>query len=394
MQFARRLESVAAFRVMTLLEAAQAREAAGHDVIHLEVGEPDFPTPAAVIAAGQAALAAGQTRYTPACGLPALREAIAADYQRRHGVTVSPSRIIITPGASGALLLATLLCAERGDSVLMADPTYPCNRHFMGLVDAQLDVVPVSAASGWQLTAELADDFWRENTRAVMVASPSNPTGHVLSPEELKALGELCQSRDAQLLVDEIYQGLTYGVPAHTALAECPDAFVINSFSKYFGMTGWRLGWLVAPEAAVEPLSRLAQNVFLAASTPAQHAALAAFTPECETELERRRQVLEARRGVLLDGLERLGLAPSVPPQGAFYVWLDISHLSDDSEAFCRALLEEENVAITPGTDFALAEGRRHVRIAFTADEARLREALARMERFLERRVTRAGVSA
>ncbi|NVN54383.1 aminotransferase class I/II-fold pyridoxal phosphate-dependent enzyme [bacterium Scap17] len=394
MQFARRLESVAAFRVMTLLEAAQAREAAGHDVIHLEVGEPDFPTPAPVITAGQAALAAGQTRYTPACGLPALREAIAADYQRRHGVTVSPSRIIITPGASGALLLATLLCAERGDSVLMADPTYPCNRHFMGLVDAQLDVVPVSAASGWQLTAELADDFWRENTRAVMVASPSNPTGHVLSPEELKALGELCQSRDAHLLVDEIYQGLTYGVPAHTALAECPDAFVINSFSKYFGMTGWRLGWLVAPEAAVEPLSRLAQNVFLAASTPAQHAALAAFTPECETELERRRQVLEARRGVLLDGLERLGLAPSVPPQGAFYVWLDISHLSDDSEAFCRALLEEENVAITPGTDFALAEGRRHVRIAFTADKARLREALARMERFLERRATRAGVSA
>ncbi|WP_284893088.1 aminotransferase class I/II-fold pyridoxal phosphate-dependent enzyme [Cobetia amphilecti] len=383
MPFARRLESVAAFRVMTLLEAAQAREAAGHDVIHLEVGEPDFPTPAPVIAAGQAALAAGQTRYTPACGLPALREAIAADYQRRHGVTVSPSRIIITPGASGALLLATLLCAERGDSVLMADPTYPCNRHFMGLVDAQLDVVPVNAESGWQLTAELADDFWRENTRAVMVASPSNPTGHVLSPEELKALGELCQSRDAHLLVDEIYQGLTYGVPAHTALAECPDAFVINSFSKYFGMTGWRLGWLVAPEAAVEPLSRLAQNVFLAA-----------FTPECEAELERRRQVLEARRGVLLAGLERLGLAPSVPPQGAFYVWLDISHLSDDSEAFCRALLEEENVAITPGTDFALAEGRRHVRIAFTADEARLREALARMERFLERRATQAGVSA
>ncbi|MCO7232734.1 MULTISPECIES: aminotransferase class I/II-fold pyridoxal phosphate-dependent enzyme [unclassified Cobetia] len=394
MSFARRLESVAAFRVMTLLEAAQAREAAGHDVIHLEVGEPDFPTPAPVIAAGQAALAAGQTRYTPACGLPALREAIAADYQRRHGVTVSPSRIIITPGASGALLLATLLCAERGDSVLMADPTYPCNRHFMGLVDAQLDVVPVSAASDWQLTAELADDFWRENTRAVMVASPSNPTGHVLSPEELKALGELCQSRDAHLLVDEIYQGLTYGVPAHTALAECPDAFVINSFSKYFGMTGWRLGWLVAPEAAVEPLSRLAQNVFLAASTPAQHAALAAFTPECEAELERRRQVLEARRGVLLAGLERLGLAPSVPPQGAFYVWLDVSHLTDDSEAFCRALLEEEDVAITPGTDFALAEGRRHVRIAFTADEARLCEALARMERFLERRVTRAGVSA
>ena len=227
-----------------------------------------------------------------------------------------------------------------------------------------------------------------------MVASPSNPTGHVLLPEELKALGELCQSRDAHLLVDEIYQGLTYGVPAHTALAECPDAFVINSFSKYFGMTGWRLGWLVAPEAAVEPLSRLAQNVFLAASTPAQHAALAAFTPECEAELERRRQVLEARRGVLLAGLERLGLAPSVPPQGAFYVWLDISHLSDDSEAFCRALLEEENVAITPGTDFALAEGRRHVRIAFTADEARLREALARMERFLERRATQAGVSA
>ncbi|WP_192035894.1 aminotransferase class I/II-fold pyridoxal phosphate-dependent enzyme [Halomonas sp. YLGW01] len=385
MSFSARLDRVQPFRVMSLLEVAQAREAAGHDVIHLEVGEPDFATPEPVIAAGQQALAAGQTRYTPAAGLPALREAIAGHYAEHFGARVDPGRIIVTPGASGALLLASQLLVQRGDRVLMADPTYPCNRHFMALAEAELDTVAVGPESGWQLDAGLIARHWREATRLAMLATPSNPTGHTLDAGQIAAVAETVAARGGALLVDEIYQGLTYDVAPVSAAAMAPEAYVVNSFSKYFGMTGWRLGWLVAPEDAVEPLTRLAQNVFLAAPTPSQHAALAAFTPECRDELERRRRELHRRRDALLEGLAGLELAPSLPPQGAFYLWLDISRYSRDSQAFCRRLLEEENVAITPGIDFAVRGGEHHVRIAFTAEVSRLEEAVARLGRFLAR---------
>ncbi|WP_075879519.1 aminotransferase class I/II-fold pyridoxal phosphate-dependent enzyme [Vreelandella massiliensis] len=377
-----RVAKVAPFRVMHLLEMAQAREAAGHDVIHLEVGEPDFPTPEPVIAAGQEALAQGRTRYTPAAGLPALREAIARHYAEHFGAAVDPSRIIVTPGASGALLLASQLLVEAGDRVLMADPNYPCNRHFMALAGAEVGAVSVGRDSGWQLNGALVAEHWRPETRLAMLASPSNPTGHTL---DAAALAGAVAERGGTLLVDEIYQGLNYDEAPLSALSLSNDAFVVNSFSKYFGMTGWRLGWLVAPEAAIEPLTRLAQNVFLAAPTPSQHAALAAFTPECREILEARRQTLKARRDVLLQGLARLGLAPDVPPQGAFYLWLDISRYSRDSQAFCQRLLEEESVAITPGVDFAVRGGEHHVRIAFTNDVARLEEAVERIARFVSR---------
>ncbi|WP_254276399.1 pyridoxal phosphate-dependent aminotransferase [Halomonas sp. 3H] len=385
MSWSSRIERIAPFRVMSLLETAQAREAAGHDVIHLEVGEPDFPTPEPVVAAGREALAAGHTRYTPAAGLPALREAIAGHYATHFGAEVDPRRILVTPGASGALLLASQLLAGPGDRVLMADPNYPCNRHFMALAGAEVDAVPVGPASGWQLDAALVEANWHEATRLAMLATPSNPTGHMLDAGQLAAVAETVAARGGHLLVDEIYQGLCYDLAPLSVAAITPDAFVVNSFSKYFGMTGWRLGWLLAPEAAVEPLTRLAQNVFLAASTPAQHAALAAFTPECRELLEARRVELGRRRDALLAGLARLGLAPSLPPQGAFYLWLDISRYSDDSQAFCRRLLEEESVAITPGIDFALRGGEHHVRIAFTTGIARLEEAVSRLERFLAR---------
>ncbi|RCV90385.1 pyridoxal phosphate-dependent aminotransferase [Billgrantia montanilacus] len=380
-----RVDRVAPFRVMSLLEIAQAREAAGHDVIHLEVGEPDFATPEPVLAAGQQALVAGHTRYTPAAGLPALREAIAGHYAQHFGASVDPSRILVTPGASGALLLASQLLAGPGDRVLMADPNYPCNRHFMALAGAEVDAVPVGPESVWQLDAALVERHWRDDTRLAMLATPSNPTGHMLDGAQLSSVADSVAARGGELLVDEIYQGLCYDIAPLSVAAITPDAFVVNSFSKYFGMTGWRLGWLLAPEAAVEPLTRLAQNVFLAASTPAQHAALAAFTPECRDILETRRAELGQRRDALLAGLARLGLAPSLPPQGAFYLWLDISRYSRDSQAFCRQLLEEENVAITPGIDFALTGGEYHVRIAFTTGIARLEEAVARLERFLAR---------
>lgn len=380
-----RVHRVAPFRVMHLLEMAQAREAQGHDVIHLEVGEPDFPTPAPIIAAGQEALAEGRTRYTPATGLPALKVAIAKHYAEHFAADVDPARIIVTPGASGALLLASQLLVGSGDRVLMADPNYPCNRHFMALAGAEIDTVAVGRESGWQLDAELIARHWRDETRLAMLATPSNPTGHTLSASALSAVMQTVAARGGQLLVDEIYQGLNYDEAPTSALALGENAFVVNSFSKYFGMTGWRLGWLVAPEAAVEPLSRLAQNVFLAASTPAQYAALAAFTPECRELLEARRATFKTRRDVLMQGLATLGLAPDLPPQGAFYLWLDISRYSNDSQAFCERLLQEENVAITPGIDFAVRDGERYVRIAFTNDVARLEEAVARLTRFVAR---------
>lgn len=385
MAWSSRLEHIAPFRVMRLLEIAQAREAAGHDVIHLEVGEPDFPTPEPVVAAGRAALSAGHTRYTPAAGLPALRESIAGHYAEHFGIDIDPGRILVTPGASGALLLASQLLAEPGDRVLMADPNYPCNRHFMALAGARVDAVPVGAASGWQLDAGLMERHWHADTRLAMLATPSNPTGHMLDRAQLAAVVDVVARRGGQLLVDEIYQGLSYDLPPLSVASITGDAFVVNSFSKYFGMTGWRLGWLLAPESAMEPLTRLAQNVFLSASTPAQHAALALFTTGCREILEGRRRELGRRRDALLAGLARLGLAPSLPPQGAFYLWLDISRYSRDSEAFCRRLLEEENVAITPGTDFALEGGEHHVRIAFTTGIGRLDEAVSRLERFLAR---------
>ena len=380
-----RVEHVAPFRVMHLLEMAQAREAAGHDVIHLEVGEPDFATPAPIVAAGQQALAEGRTRYTPAAGLASLREAIADHYAQHFGATVDPARILVTPGASGALLLASQLLVESGQRVLMADPNYPCNRHFMALAGAHIDSVPVGRDSGWQLTAPLVERHWQPDTRLVMLATPSNPTGHTLSATALREVMQTVAAKGGDLIVDEIYQGLNYDDAPLSALSLSENAFVVNSFSKYFGMTGWRLGWLVAPEQAVEPLTRLAQNVFLAAPTPSQYAALAAFTPECRDILETRRATLKQRRQVLLDGLAALGLAPDLPPQGAFYVWLDISRYSRDSQAFCERLLQEENVAITPGIDFAVQGGEHHVRIAFTNEVPRLQEAMERLARFVGR---------
>ncbi|RKQ95815.1 aspartate/methionine/tyrosine aminotransferase [Kushneria sinocarnis] len=385
MQFQERLERIRPFQVMGLVERAQTLEREGRDVIHMEIGEPDFPCPEPILRAGQQALAARSLRYTGSTGLPALREAIANHYQRSFGVDLDPNRIIVTPGASGALLLASALLVGPGDRVLMADPNYPCNRHFMALMGGEVDSVPVGPGSNWQLDADLMAQHWRPDTRLAMLATPSNPTGHVLSTEALSGVADAVAARNGTLLVDEIYQGLSWEVAPETVLNVAPQALVVNSFSKYFGMTGWRLGWLVAPDEAIEPLTRLAQNIFLAPSTPAQHAALAAFEPECRDELERRRQVLGERRDALLRALEPLGLAPSVPPQGAFYLWLDISRYSHDSRAFCARLLEEESVAITPGSDFAVAGGEHHVRIAFTTDVERLEAGVARLARFIAR---------
>lgn len=378
-ELAARLDDIEPFRVMQVLARAQALEAEGRSIVHLEVGEPDFPTPAPVVAAGMAALAAGHTRYTPALGLPALRLAIAGYYSRRHHVRVDPERVAVTPGASGALLLALAALFNPGDEVLMADPGYPCNRHFAHLLEAHPVGIAVGPETGFQLTANLVARHWGPRTRGVLVANPGNPTGTVISAAELRAIHDLVRERHGWLLVDEIYHELTYDREEPSAAALYGDVIVINSFSKYWCMTGWRLGWLLAPERVMPAIDRLAQNIFLAAPTPAQYAALAAFTPECRPILEARKAELRQRRDWLVPELRRLGFGIPIEPQGAFYIYADVSSHAVDGRAFADRLLTEAGVAITPGNDFGRYQAARHVRFAYTTGLDDLRAAVERL---------------
>jgi len=380
---AARMAGIAPFHVMDILARAQALEAAGRDIIHLEIGEPDFATPAPIVEAGVAALRTGHTHYTGALGLPTLREAIAGFYATRWQATVSPARVVVTPGASGALLLALGLLAGPGDDVLMADPGYPCNRHFARFCNARAISVPVDATSGFQLTLELIQRHATPATRAVLIASPSNPTGTSISPAELARIHDWCADRGVALIVDEIYLGLTYDDIEYSA-ARWDDVFVINSFSKYFQMTGWRLGWLVAPAWAISDLERLAQNLFLAAPTPAQHAALAAFSPATLDELEARKAELRDRRDYLLPALRERGFVIPVQAHGAFYLYADCSRFTEDSQAFAGQLLDHAGVAATPGIDFGTHQAVRHIRFAYTQPLPRLAEAMTRLDNFLQ----------
>lgn len=380
-----RSRAIEPFHVMALLARAQALEAAGHDVIHLEIGEPDFATAEPIVRAGQAALAAGHTRYTAARGLPALREALAGFYARRYGVDIDPGRILITPGGSGALLLASALLVDPGRHWLLADPGYPCNRHFLRLVEASARLVPVGPDSAYQLTPELIGAHWDHDSVGALLASPANPTGSVLSRAALAGLSAALRARGGHLLVDEIYHGLTYGLDAPSVLEVDDEAFVLNSFSKYFGMTGWRLGWLVAPQAAVADLEKLAQNLYISAPTIAQHAALACFEEETLAILEARRAEFARRRDYLLPALRQLGFRIESEPEGAFYLYADISALGGDAQALCTHLLETEHVAVTPGLDFGHYRAGCHVRFAYTQSVPRLEQAVARIARALQR---------
>lgn len=384
MPYSARSRDIEPFHVMALLERAQQLQALGHDVIHLEIGEPDFTTAAPIIAAGQAALSAGHTRYTSARGLPALREAIAGHYARRHELSIDPQRILITPGGSGALLLASSLLVDPGRHWLLADPGYPCNRHFLRLVEASAQLVPVGPQQRYQLNGELVARHWTAASVGALVASPANPTGTLLSREELAGLSTALRARGGHLVADEIYHGLTYGCEAASALEVDDDAFVLNSFSKYFGMTGWRLGWLVAPEAAVPELEKLAQNLYISAPTLAQHAALACFSEQTGDILEARRAEFARRRDFLLPALRELGFRIEIEPEGAFYLYADISAFGGDSEAFCRHFLENEHLAFTPGRDFGSHLADRHVRFAYTQPIPRLEEAVQRLARGLQ----------
>ncbi len=374
-----RLADIQPFHVMALLARARELEAQGRDIVHMEIGEPDFETPAPMIDAARRTLAAGATHYTPALGLPELRAAIARFYQQRHGINISAQRVVVTPGASGALLLALGALVNPGRAVLMTDPGYPCNRNFVRFVGGIPVGVPVDVSTRFQLDADRIERAWTAQTDVVMLASPSNPTGTLIPSATLRDLIARVEARGGAVVADEIYHGLVYGAPTQTALAFSDDVFVINSFSKYFNMTGWRVGWLVAPERFIPHLDKLAQNLFLAAPTVAQHAALAAFEPASIELLEQRRAEFQRRRDYLVPELRALGFDVPVIPDGAFYIYADSSRHAPDSFEFSKRLLEDNGVAITPGVDFGAYQPERHVRFAYTTSMELLREGVARL---------------
>ncbi|EAQ64222.1 aminotransferase, classes I and II [Marinomonas sp. MED121] len=385
-QLANRVEQISPFQVMAILGRAKEIQAQGVDVIHLEVGEPDFVASEAVKNAGVDAIEQGLTGYTSATGLPQLKQKIAAHYQDKYQVEVDPNRIIVTPGASGALQLLASLMVDAGKNVLMPDPCYPCNRHFLIQVGANANLVATSAADNFEIPIEKIDTLWNESTTGMWLASPANPTGAVLSKAYIQSALDKVTHLGGHLMIDEIYQGLVYEGEDFTALSLSDDIFVINSFSKYFAMTGWRLGWIVVPEWAIEAATKLAQNFFISAPTISQYAALEAFSESSMGEFEQRRLVLDERRKLLVSGLEGMGLKPVVPAQGAFYIYVDVSSITDDAMSWCLDLLEAEAVALTPGADFGKEQAHKYVRFAYTCDTSRLQQALARIKTFIEAR--------
>ncbi|MCC7485007.1 MAG: pyridoxal phosphate-dependent aminotransferase [Burkholderiales bacterium] len=380
----RRAREIGQFHVMALLARAKELEAQGRSIVHMEIGEPDFPTARPIVEAGIRALEAGRTSYTAATGLPELRRAIAGFYRARYGLAVPAERIVITTGGSAALLLACAALVDPGDEVLLADPGYPCNRQFVRVMEGVPRAVPVDAAVEYQVTPGLLERHWTPRTRAVLIATPSNPTGTLVAAERLAAMAAIAGTRGGALIVDETYHGLVYEDACASAAGLPGDVFAVNSFSKYFGMTGWRLGWLVVPERHLAAVERLAQNVYLAPPTPAQYAALAAFEPGTVALLDKRRDAFRARRDYLVPALRALGFEIPVAPRGAFYVYAGCPDGVADSFAFSRELLEEAGVAVTPGADFGANAPQRHVRFAYTNCLEKLAEGVARIAAFLD----------
>ena len=381
-RMAKRAHQITPFYVMRILQQARELEAQGRSIIHMEIGEPDFASPETVIRAGKQALDEKRTHYTAANGLPELRAAIANQYSDQ--VTIDARRIVVTPGASGALQLVMAILLDPADGIMMADPGYPCNRHIASMYYADVQAVAVNEETNYQLSAELVERNWKDNTRVVLIASPSNPTGTLIPQQELCAINQLVQEKGASLLVDEIYHGLVYDQPATSALCCGDQVFIINSFSKFYGMTGWRIGWLVVPDEYIEVANRLAQNMFLAASTISQYAALAALGTETRQELIRRRDIFHQRRDILLPLIEQAGFKVRTRPNGAFYVYADCSAISDDSMRLCDRLLQHAGVAITPGKDFGSNNSRNYVRFSYANTVENLQEGMRRIQQAIK----------
>jgi len=381
----KRAKSLSPFHVMDILSQAKKLERQGKAIYHMEVGEPDFPTAECIVNAGIDALKQFKTHYTPATGLPELRDAVAEYYERKFSVKINPQRIIITPGASGALQLAIACLLDAGENVLLADPGYPCNKNIAEVLAVQATTIAVGPESSYQLNAELVAEHWNDRTRAVMVATPSNPTGTLLAKKQLEELCQQVEQKNGRLIVDEIYQGLVYEAENYTALEISDECFVINSFSKYFGMTGWRVGWMVVPEYYVETIDRIAQNIFLAPATVSQYAALTALKQSTQFILDERRDEFQQRRDFLLPALEQIGFTVAVKPQGAFYIYAGCEAFTDDSFKWIKQLLHEQGVALTPGIDFGSNQANTHCRFAYTLSLDLLQQAVDKIDEFTRR---------
>ena len=385
LQLPSRLVHMEPFRVMTVLQRAIQLEAAGRKIIHMEVGEPDFSTARPIVEAGIRALDSGLTQYTAAEGIVELREAISAHYAKHYGVQIDRDRIFITPGASGGLLLFTNLLVNAGEGVLLCDPAYPCYRNYIYMVGAEPQLVPVGIETNFQPSVASLNKHCKSNTSGLWLASPGNPTGTILQRNDLVETLEWAKGKKLNVLVDEIYHGLHYVDDLPSALEVDTDTFVVNSFSKYFGMTGWRLGWVVVPSEYQEIVSTLAQNLYISASSIAQYAALAAFEEDSSAILEQRRDSFRRRRDFLSTALKGLGFTLPDDIQGAFYIYAGIENFSDDSEKFCADILEEHGVAITPGRDFGESDSSLFVRFAFTTDLDNLQLGVERLTRALRK---------
>jgi len=383
-RLADRTHNLTSFRAVDFLEATVELQSQGQDIVRMGVGEPGFATAQPIAEAAKVAITEGKTSYTPPCGIPELRQAIADHYLHQYGLKIDSQRVIVTTGSSAALGMVCELLLNPGDGLLMSDPGYPCNPNFVRRLDAEPQFVPVDAIDHYQLTSKLVASHWKANTVGVMVASPNNPTGEVISRENLVALHQEVSQRGGSLIVDEIYHGLIYDDESVASILEITDeAFVINSFSKFFGMTGWRLGWMVVPEGMAHIINIMVQNFYISSPSIAQYAALSAFEPETLSILEQRRAEFKQRRDFLVPALRDLGFGISHVPSGAFYVYADVQRFTDNCEEFCWRLLREHGVACTPGTDFGKHRASHHVRFAYTEPLERLQLGVERMRRAL-----------
>lgn len=374
--------AVPPFIVMDVMRNANLRESEGGDVLHLEVGQPSTPAPAGVLAAAQKALTADRLGYTEALGIPPLRDRIATYYRDTHGIDIDPARIVATTGSSGGFMLAFLSAFDSGDRVALAEPGYPAYRNILMSLGIEAVGIPTTAEERYQPTPAALDRI-DGSVDGLIVASPANPTGTMLSNDDMSALTTYCADRGIRLISDEIYHGITYSMPGTTALAHTGDAFVINSFSKYYSMTGWRVGWMVVPEDVHRSVECLAQNIFISVPALSQIAAVAAF--DCTEELDGNVARYARNRELLLRELPTAGLDKLAPADGAFYIYADVGHLTNDSEALCRQLLAETGIAIAPGTDFDRERGRRTVRLSFAGDTDTMAEAARRLQAWTAR---------
>jgi aspartate/methionine/tyrosine aminotransferase len=366
------------FIVMDVMREANARVARGEDIIHMEVGQPATPAPRAALAAAEAALRSDKLGYTDALGIPALRERIAAFYGERYGVKVPPERVVVTAGSSAGFILAFLAILEAGDSFGLPNPGYPCYRHILKALGAEPRLIAPGAEDRWMPNAGHVEELKAAGAKGLLVASPNNPTGTMAVDGRIGEIAKACAKEGLWLVSDEIYHGLEYDRPAETALAASGEAIVVNSFSKYFSMTGWRIGWLVVPEDLVRPIERLAQNLYISTSAISQHAALGAF--DGSEELEATKAVYAGNRELLLEELPKAGFKDILPADGAFYLYAETSHLAEDSRALCQAMLDRAGVAATPGLDFDPTDGKRFVRFSYAGSLEEMREASRRLK--------------